>query len=157
MSAEKRKIMSDPKKSDMEICNGAYDEDEYGNQARAYDEFQNHFDPAKVKEMLDEIEYLKSGFIHTCHDECQKPPCVKLREKDARIVELEKWESDFHTETLANVKQIKSLQSQRDRAIEVIKDSNQALLHTVRLGFAGGLALDAVTKTSEFLKSLEEK
>lgn len=33
------------------------------------------------------IEYLKSG-VHTCHDQCQKPICVKFRDKDATIQSL---------------------------------------------------------------------
>jgi len=34
-------------------------------------------------------DYLTSGFVHTCHAECDKPLCVKFREKDKYIEELE--------------------------------------------------------------------
>lgn len=37
--------------------------------------------------LMPEIEYLKSG-VHTCHDQCPKPICVKFRDKDATIQSL---------------------------------------------------------------------
>ncbi len=41
----------------------------------------------ELSEAKETIEYLKSG-VHTCHDQCPKPICVKLRDKDATIQSL---------------------------------------------------------------------
>lgn len=40
----------------------------------------------QLAEKEKELEYLRSG-THTCHDECQKPICVKFREKDRELAE----------------------------------------------------------------------
>lgn len=39
---------------------------------------------------LARIEELEGNSIHSCHDQCKRPACIKRREKDARIAAL-RW------------------------------------------------------------------
>jgi archaellum component FlaC len=43
---------------------------------------------AEIERLKDEVEYLKSGFVHTCHKNCQKSLCVRFRQKDEEIERL---------------------------------------------------------------------
>jgi hypothetical protein len=39
-------------------------------------------------EALQRIDELECRSIHSCHDQCKRPACIKRREKDAAIAEL---------------------------------------------------------------------
>lgn len=43
---------------------------------------------SQCNEMAKRIDELEGGSFHSCHDQCQRPACIKRREKDAAIAEL---------------------------------------------------------------------
>lgn len=77
-----------------------------------------------------EIEYLKSRSVsvHTCHDQCQKPLCVKRREKDAEIDKLTKEIHELRGEA---VNESVLLDSRAEQIASQVAEINQ-LKHTLK-------------------------
>lgn len=79
--------------------------------------------------MISDIEYMESGFVHTCHDDCQKPICVKFREKDAEIERLNikiNFSKDRFKESMhdcADILKLEEIKKQGDKATNELVDS----------------------------------
>lgn len=47
--------------------------------------------------LVEENDYLRSGGVHTCHANCQKPPCVTRRELKRAEARLERAKAALKT------------------------------------------------------------
>lgn len=76
---------------------------------------------SQCNEMAKRIDELEGGSFHSCHDQCKRPACVKRREKDAAIAELNQRLTEQRESFMSQLVRIEN--GWREKLRDAVKDA----------------------------------